>query len=137
MVVHLGWTGVGGGRGRIAPRCAHLHPAGQNIDLRLGQLALGRHLQIFVANRAEQRAVGPIRFIDNRAAVPAAKRGFARGQVQPAFQLVSGARRVARMAMCPQDRQNLGVEEACTFGGCLRRRGIIVGPQFDNGEERP
>jgi hypothetical protein len=101
---------------------AHGDPLAQDVDLRLGQPAFGRHFDVAVgiAHGLHQETRLRSARNDRRARVPAPLPTRLRVERQAAFHLLRD--RVARVAMLDQQRPHLLLEETKVFGGRNGRR---------------
>ena len=97
-------------------RGTHRHPLRQDGDLALGQLAFGRHLQVFilVSHRLDQEARLGFAGLDRRAAIAPLQPAFPVLEVQSALQLL-GLRRVAFVAAFDQQGPDAPLEEVAAI----------------------
>ena len=107
----------GGGRPGPGIGRAHLHPRFEVGDDRVGELRLGRHLEIFVAvaDRLDQQAFVGVAGHDRRAGVAALAKALAAVEAEPAPQFLGGAR-VALAALRHQHGPDLRLEELLLLG---------------------
>ena len=109
-------------RGRSTrPRCPHLDPLGQSLNLPLRQLPLGRHLRPSVSDRGDQRTLLGFAGHDGWAGITTGK-GRGPG-IEPESRL-SLFLAVATLAMLDQDRPDLRLEELDLLG---RKRFLVEG----------
>jgi hypothetical protein len=109
------------GRGLVGPRRPEFYPLLESRNLAVGELLLGRHLNIaFVANGRDEQAFSWIAGDNRRPRYATLQHRFPR--VQPQVRLLL-FRAVARVAMFDQHRPNVGLEVVYCLLPLVRRGG--------------